>query len=167
MPSEWSEWVEAPRNDAFERMFDPAEKLFASGQQLRETAMKLHDEGKAEKRRDIWGQERLPLISYSILAPVLQALAAEYLPRGLATRDQESYVKTHNLHCLYADLEPAIRDRAALVEVSDIRTKLLEFLEGHRNDFVEWRYDIERRSASTHHVVFDRTLEGLIAAFNP
>ena len=78
-------------------MNDPSEKLFACGEQLRTTAMKLYDEGEVEKMRNTWGRERMRLLGYLILVPDLQALAAEYLLKGPAARDKESYLKAHDL----------------------------------------------------------------------
>lgn len=65
------------------------------------------------------------------------------LLKGLAALDKESYIKTHNLRCLYAGLEPAILERLTSVKVSDIGTRLREFIEEHRNDFVESLYVFE------------------------
>ena len=159
--------VLAPRNEAFDRMNDPAEKLFACGEQLQKTAMKLYDEGELEKRRDTRGRERMRLLGYTILVPVLQALAAEYLLKGLAVRDKESYLKTHNLHTLYADLESAVRNRLDFVEVSEIGTRLPEYLEAHGDDFVGWRYVVfEPGQALTHHRVFDNVLDAMVDAAN-
>ena len=50
-------------------------------------------------------------LGYTIPVPVLQAIAAEYLLTRLAGGDRETYLKTHNLNCLYADLELTIRNR--------------------------------------------------------
>ena len=167
MPSKEKQRVEAPRNDAFEGMNDPAEKLFACGEQLKTTAMKLYHEGELEKRRNTWGRERMRLLGYLILVPALQALAAEYLLKGLAARDKESYIKTHDLHCLYADLAQTIRDRLDSVVVSEIETKLPEHLKAHREDFVNWRYVVfEPKQAMTHHLVFDNVLTALVDASN-
>ena len=167
MPCKGKQRVDAPRNEAFDRMDDPAEKLFACGEQLKTMAMKLYHEGEAEKRRNTWGRKRMRLLGYLILVSVLQALAAEYLLKGLAARDKESYLKTHNLHCLYADLEPTVQDRLGSVVVSEIGTTLPEFLEAHHNDFVNWRYVVfEPGQAITHHLVFDNVLAALIDTSN-
>ena len=159
--------VEVPKDRAGHMMFDAAEQLFACGEQLRETAMNLHREWHERMARRTQGRERLRLLGYGILVPVLQALAAEYLLKGLAGRDKRSYLRTHNLRCLYEDLNPAARSRLAALEVSDIGTKLPEFLEAHCNDFVNWRYvAFERGQATTHHLEFDKVLAALIDASN-
>ena len=54
--------VAAPRNEAFDRMRDPSEKLFACGKQLKTTALELYHEGNVEKRRTPWGRERMWLL---------------------------------------------------------------------------------------------------------
>ena len=170
------ERVEVAKDRADHMMFDAAEQLFACGEQLRETAMNLHREWHERMRCRTQGRERLRLLGYGILVPVLQALAAEYLLKGLAAeyllkglaaRDKRSYLRTHNLQRLYEDLDPAARSRLAPLEVSDIGTKLPEFLEAHCNDFVNWRYvAFERGQATTHHLLFDKVLAALIDASN-
>lgn len=142
------------------------EELFACGEQLRETAMNLHDEWHEKMKRDTWGRERMKLRGYSILVPVLQALATEYMLKGLAARQKGSYLPTHDLHDLYMDLDEITRDCVGTVEVSDIGSRLPEFLEAHANDFVEWRYSFEGKTVMTHHAVFDKVLNVLIDASN-
>ena len=143
------------------------EKLFAGGEMPRGTAWNLQKEREAEMGRDTRGRERLRLRGYGIAVPVLQALAAEYLLKGLSLREKGRYLKTHDLQDLCEALGPETKPRVASFEVSEIGTKLPEFLEAHRNDRVNWRYVFEGWGASTHHVVFDRTLEALITASNP
>jgi len=138
------------------------EELFACGEQLRETAMSLHEEWQKRMRRNTRGRERLRLRGYSILVPVLQALATEYMLKGLAARDNGNYLPTHDLYELYKDLDLKTRARVGSFVVSDIGSKLPEFLEAQRNDFIDWRYVFEGRTASTHHSVFDKVLEVLI-----
>ena len=101
--------------------------------------MSLHEEWHKRMRRNTRGRERLRLRGYSILVPVLQALAAEYLLKSLAARDKGSYLPTHDLHKLYKDLGLKTRARVGSVVVSDIGSKLPEFLEAQRNDFIDWR----------------------------
>ena len=113
--------------------------------------------------RDVGSCERLRLLGYTILVPVLQALAAEYLLNGMATRDKDSCLKTHELHYLHAGSKPTIQDCLTPVQVSDIGWKLPEFIEGHRNQLGGLRYVLKGRGASTHHAVLDRTLEALVA----
>ena len=168
MPSNRKERVEVPKDRVGHVLFDPAEQLFACGEQLRETAMNLHREWHERMGWRTEGRERLRLRGYSILVPILQALAAEFVLKGLAARDNRSYLRTHNLQCLFEDLDPTTRSRLALVEVSDIGTKLPEFLEAHCNDFVIWRYvAFECGQAMTHHLVFDKVLAALIDGSNP
>ena len=138
------------------------EELFACGEQLRATAMGLHEEWHEMMRRNTRGRERLRLMGYSILVPVLQALAAEYMLKGLAARDKGCYLPTHDLHELYKDLDLKTRARVGSAVVSDIGSRLPEFLEAHRNDFVDWRYVFEGKTALTHHAEFDKVLAVLI-----
>ena len=166
MPFDRDEWFALTKERAEAWVNDMPEELFACGEMLRGTAWNLQEEWEAEMRRDTRGRERLRLRGYGIAVPVLQALAAEYLLKGLSLRESGRYLKTHDLHNLYEALGPETKPRLASVEVSDIGTKLPEFLEAHRNDFADWRYVFEGRGASTQHVVFDRTLEALIAASN-
>ncbi len=99
--------------------------------------------------------------------PALQALAAEYLLKGLAARDKESYIKTHDLHRLCADLAQTTRDRLDSVVVSEIETKLPEYLKAHCGDFVNWRYVVfEPKQATALHLVFDNVLTALVDASN-
>lgn len=142
------------------------EELFACGEQLRETAMNLHDEWHEKMKRDTRGRERMKLLGYSILVPVLQALATEYMLKGLAARDKGSYVPTHDLHDLYMDLDEKIRNRVGAVVESNIGSRLPEFLKAHRNDFVDWRYSFEGKTVMTHHIVFDNVLDILIDTSN-
>ncbi len=86
--------------------------------------------------------------------------------KGLAARDKESNRPTHDLHKLYKDLDPKTRARVGSVVVSDIGSRLPEFLKAHRNDFVDWRYVFEGRTTTTHHAVFDKVLAVLIANSN-
>ncbi len=78
-------------------MNDPSERLFPCCNRLETTALKLYDEGDAGTRRNPLGHERMRLPGYSILAPVLQAFAAEYPLKGLAARDNESCLKAYDL----------------------------------------------------------------------
>ena len=154
------------RKDRIPLPNERTEELFACGEQLRATAMSLHEEWHEMMKRNTLGRERLRLKGYSIMVPVLQALAAEYMLKGLAARDKGSYRPTHDLHELYKDLDPKTRARVGSVVVSDIGSRLPEFLEAHRNDFIDWRYVFEGRTASTHHAVFDKVLAVLIADSN-
>ena len=117
-------------------------------------------------RQNTRGSERLRLMGYGILVPVLQALATEYMLKGLAARDRGSYRPTHDLHKLYEDLDPKTRACVGSVVVADIGWTLSEFIEAHRNDFVDWRYVFEGRTATTNHAVFDKVLAALIADSN-
>ena len=167
MPCNQKKRVEVPKDKVGHTMFDPAEKLFACGEQLRETAMNLYREGHERMGWKTEGRERLRLLGYAILVPVLQALAVEYVLKGLAARDKRSYLPTHDLRCLYDDLDPTTRNRLDPLEVSDIGTKLPDFLEAHCNDFVKWRYvAFETGQATTHHLEFDNVLAALIDASN-
>ena len=156
-----------PSGQKKERIPLPKERteyLFACGEQLRATAMNLHREWQEMMRRDTRGRERMRLLGYMLLVPVLQALATEYMLKGLAARDKGGYRPTHNLHKLYKDLAPTTRARIGSVVVSDIGSMLPEFLKAHRNDFVDWRYFFEDRTITTHHAVYDNVLEALIDA---
>ena len=91
--------IELPRKEA--------QTLFAAGKQLRKTANDLYqvlEEQTPPYRFD-------PFAGQSICVPVMQALAAEYLLKGLSVKENGSCWPTHDLFNLYEALARLYRIR--------------------------------------------------------
>lgn len=140
---------------------EETQTLFAAGKQLRQTAYELYQ---------TLEEQTLPyrfnrFAGQSICVPVLQALAAEYLLKGLSVRENGTCRPTHDLYNLYEALDSKTKDFIATLSTSRHGLDISEFLEMHWNDFVDWRYVMEGRLVDSDPQRFDWALEVLIAAF--
>ena len=144
--------IELPREEAH--------TLFAAGKQLRQTANDVYQ---------VLDQQTPPyrfnrFAGQSICVPILQALAAEYLLKGLSVRENGTYPRTHDLYNLYEALNPKTKAYIAALSTSRNRMDMPEFLQEHWNDFVNWRYVMEGRLVDSDPLQFDKALAVLIAA---
>ena len=97
-PRKIEERVELPRAEA--------QTLLAAGKQLRQTANDLYQMLERQTppyRFDLFAGQ-------SICVPVMQALAAEYLLKGLLVRESGTYPPTRDLHTLYEALNPRTKN---------------------------------------------------------
>ena len=83
---------------------------------------------------------------YAVASWTLQALAAEFLLKGLSLRDASRFAKTHDLPKLFKAL-----DQSVLAEIIGQGVQqgiaIPEFLERYRKAFVECRYPFEDMTA--------------------
>ena len=145
--------IELPRKEV--------QTLLDAGKELRQTANALYQ----MLERQIPPYRFNRFAGQSICMPALQALAAEYLLKGLSVRENGTYRHTHDLYNLYEALDSKTKDFIAAPSTSRTRLDIAEFLEMHWNDFVNWRYVMEGRLVDSNPPEFDRVLEVLIAAF--
>lgn len=154
LPRKPREQVELPRTEA--------QTLFAAGKQLRQTANDLYQT--LERQTPPYRFNRFA--GQSICAPVMQALAAEYVLKGRSVRQSGTYRPEHDLFNLYEALSSETKDRIAALGTSRYSLDIPEFLKTHWSDFVDWRYVMEGRLVDSHPPEFDRALAVLIEAFS-
>ncbi len=166
-PDETLHWIKmsdlpSPRKSPQEIKLprEEAQTLFAAGKQLRQTAIDLYQV--LERQTPPYRFDRFA--GQSICVPVLQALAAEYLLKGLSVRESETYRQTHDLYALYEALNPNTKADIAALSTSSSKLDRPKFLEEHWNDFVNWRYVMEGRLAEANPPKFDSVLAVLIGA---
>ena len=145
-------WINLPK--------DRAPKFFEIAADMKQLAVDL-----IAKLRAIRGRPLPPGRAISLI--ILQALAAEYVLKGLSVQEKGGHLQIHNLHKLYQALQP--ETQARIVELGRARAgvDMPEFLKDHRNDFVDWRYVLEGGDRETNPFDSDKALEALIAASNP
>ena len=97
---------------------------------------------------------------------MLQAIAAEYLLKGLSIRDAGRFRKSHDLLQLLKALAP---DTQAEIAAQGAREGIAvpEFLTKFRNAVVEWRYPFEEMSAIPESKEFDDVLAVLVGVCEP
>lgn len=149
---EREKWIDLPP--------DRAPQLFEIAADMRQLAVDL-----LAKLRAIRGRPLPPGHAISLI--ILQALAAEYLLKGLSARGKGGFVRTHDLHKLYEALTPETQTRVTELGKAKAGLDMLAFLKDHRNDFVDWRYVLEGGDRETNPFDSDKALEALIAASNP
>ena len=128
-----------------------------AGQQMRLTATDLiarvteMSGRKQSERREL---------GYLISAWMLQALAAKYLLKGLSVRNVGRFIKSHDLlellEALDCDTQAEIAEHGAQQDIS-----VREFLDKHRNGFVDWRYPFEEMRSVPEPIEFDSLLAAL------
>lgn len=116
------------------------------------------------KLRAIRGRSLPPGRAISLI--ILQALAAEYVLKGLSVQEKGGHLQIHNLHRLYQALQPETQARIAELGRTRAGLDIPEFLKDHQNDFVDWRYVLEGGERETNPFDLYKALEALIAASN-
>lgn len=156
------QWIQKPRGKSekwIDLPKDRAPTFFEIAADMRQLAGDL-----LARLRAIRGRSLPPGRAISLI--ILQALAAEYILKGLSVQEKGGHLQIHNLHKLYQALQPETQARIAELGKARAGLDIPKFLKDHQNDFVDWRYVLEGGDRETNPFDSDKALEALIAASN-
>ena len=156
------QWIQEPRGKSekwIDLPKDRAPTFFEIAADMRQLAGDLLAKLRAIRGRSLPSGRAISLI-------ILQALAAEYILKGLSVQEKGGHLQIHNLHKLYHALQPESQDRIAELGRARAGLDIPKLLKDHQNDFVDWRYVLEGGDRETNPFDSDKALEALIAASN-
>ena len=111
--------------------------------------------------------QRARIAGYTFAVVILRALATELMLKPLSFKMTGTYEGGHNLKKLFDKLDDGTKKIITKIETSHGVVGLVEkALEGHKDDFVEWRYPMEGNDLSTHFPDISRALNILLEAYN-
>lgn len=154
------QWVQEPRGKTGKWIDLPKERaptFFEIAADMRQLAGDLLARLQAIRGRSLPPGRAISLI-------ILQALAAEYILKGLSVQEKGGHLQIHNLHKLYQGLQQETQDRIAEIGRTRADLDISKFLKDHQNDFVDWRYVLEGGDRETNPFDSDKALDALIAA---